>query len=131
MAALRGHSNVQGATDMGTLYHMLPGYPAMPLQGPHPTLAAYLDRITPGRRLLGEHAEVHRQPVESVVGDAATRENDYAYDYLPKRRWPTRIRISTSWPGCAPASCRASSARGRIPRSTARTPKWSAVQCAT
>ena len=41
VAALRGHSNVQGATDMGTLYHMLPGYPAMPLQGPHPTLAAY------------------------------------------------------------------------------------------
>src|SRR2546425_4779756 len=32
---------VQGATDFGTLYHMLPGYPAAPLQGPHPTLTDY------------------------------------------------------------------------------------------
>src|SRR3989441_10909715 len=29
VVALRGHSNVQGATDFGTLYHMLPGYPAV------------------------------------------------------------------------------------------------------
>src|SRR6266446_506313 len=47
VVALRGHSNVQGATDMGTLYHMLPGYPPMPLQGPHPTLKDYLEKTTP------------------------------------------------------------------------------------
>src|SRR2546425_2245872 len=38
---------VQGATDFGTLYHMLPGYPAAPLQGPHPTLTDYLEKTTP------------------------------------------------------------------------------------
>jgi formate dehydrogenase major subunit len=86
VAALRGHSNVQGATDMGTLYHMLPGYPAMPLQGPHPTLAAYLDRITPAGGYWVNTPKFIVSQLKAWWGDAATRENDYAYDYLPKRQ---------------------------------------------
>src|SRR5271170_3493666 len=45
--ALRGHSNIQGATDMAGLYESLPGY----LKGPVPDdadLATYLKRTTPG-----------------------------------------------------------------------------------
>ena len=44
--ALRGHSNIQGATDMGGVFDILPGY----LKVPNPTdanLAAWLKRITP------------------------------------------------------------------------------------
>src|ERR1700693_5632232 len=44
--ALRGHSNIQGATDMAGLYDSLPGY----LKAPTPAdtdLAAYLKRVTP------------------------------------------------------------------------------------
>src|SRR5712671_6787037 len=44
--ALRGHSNIQGATDMGGVFDSLPGY----LKVPNPTdvdLAAWLKRISP------------------------------------------------------------------------------------
>ena len=44
--ALRGHSNIQGATDMGGVFDIWPGY----LKVPNPTdtdLAAYLKRTTP------------------------------------------------------------------------------------
>ena len=85
VAALRGHSNVQGATDMGTLYHMLPGYPAMPLQGPHASLAEYLDRITPASGYWVNTPKFIVSQLKAWWGDAATRENDYAFDYLPKR----------------------------------------------
>src|SRR5205807_8736717 len=45
--ALRGHSNIQGATDMAGLYDSLPGY----LKAPVPAdtdWAEYLKRTTPG-----------------------------------------------------------------------------------
>ena len=73
--ALRGHSNIQGATDMAGLYDSLPGY----LKGPIPAdtdLAAYLKRTTPTSskpvamgliQLLFEHAEVFRLPAERDV----------------------------------------------------------------
>ncbi len=66
--ALRGHSNIQGATDMAGIFDILPGY----LKMPNPSdkdLKTYLNRVTPealqARRvgiiqLLVEHAEVHR-----------------------------------------------------------------------
>jgi len=44
--ALRGHSNIQGATDMGGVFDIWPGY----LKVPNPTdadLKTYLDRTTP------------------------------------------------------------------------------------
>jgi formate dehydrogenase major subunit len=41
--ALRGESNVQGSTDMGVLFHTLPGYLPTPTAAKdHPTLKAYL-----------------------------------------------------------------------------------------
>jgi formate dehydrogenase major subunit len=44
--ALRGHSNIQGATDMAGIFDILPGYLKMP--NPNDTnLAAYLKRTTP------------------------------------------------------------------------------------
>src|SRR3989454_303816 len=38
VTALRGHANVQGATDLELLYHELPGYMAQPLRDVHPAL---------------------------------------------------------------------------------------------
>ena len=43
--ALRGHSNVQGITDIGTLTAATPGYMAMPTDA-EPTLEAYLAKRT-------------------------------------------------------------------------------------
>ncbi len=73
--ALRGHSNIQGATDMAGIFDILPGYLKMP--NPADTdLATYLKRITPSGRqtrslgfvqLLVEHAEVRSLVSESDV----------------------------------------------------------------
>src|SRR6266516_2497818 len=44
--ALRGHSNIQGATDMAGVFDILPGYLKMP--NPSDTdFKTYLERITP------------------------------------------------------------------------------------
>src|SRR5256714_7524518 len=44
--ALRGHSNIQGATDMAGVFDILPGYLKMPAP-PDTTLKAYVTRTTP------------------------------------------------------------------------------------
>ena len=44
--ALRGHSNIQGATDMAGVFDLLPGYLKMPAAA-DADFKAYLDRITP------------------------------------------------------------------------------------
>jgi formate dehydrogenase major subunit len=85
VVALRGHSNVQGATDFGTLYHMLPGYPAAPLQGPHQTLMEYLEKTTPKGGFWVNNPKFVVSLLKAWWGPAATKENDFAYDYLPKR----------------------------------------------
>jgi formate dehydrogenase major subunit len=85
VVALRGHSNVQGATDFGTLYHMLPGYPAEPLQGPHPTLKDYLEKTTPMGGFWVNNPKFVVSLLKAWWGPAATKNNDFAYDYLPKR----------------------------------------------
>jgi formate dehydrogenase major subunit len=85
VVALRGHSNVQGATDFGTLYHMLPGYPPMPLQAAHPTLMDYLEKTTPKGGFWVNNPKFVVSQLKAWWGPAATKENDFAYDYLPKR----------------------------------------------
>src|SRR5262249_15676000 len=44
--ALRGHSNIQGATDMAGVFDILPGYLKMPVIA-DTDFKSYLDRITP------------------------------------------------------------------------------------
>ena len=44
--ALRGHSNIQGATDMAGIFDILPGYLKMPTPADK-DLKTYLKRITP------------------------------------------------------------------------------------
>ncbi len=85
VVALRGHSNVQGATDFGTLYHMLPGYPIEPLQAAHPTLTDYLEKTTPKGGYWVNNPKFVISLLKAWWGPAATKDNDYAYDHLPKR----------------------------------------------
>src|SRR5256885_7979739 len=44
--ALRGHSNIQGATDMAGTFEIVPGYLATP-RGELPDLKTYLEKVTP------------------------------------------------------------------------------------
>jgi formate dehydrogenase major subunit len=90
--ALRGHSNIQGATDMGGVFDVLPGY----VKVPNPTdtdLAAWLKRITPTAskpepwdsfNYWSNTPKFAISYLKALYGDAATKENDYAFEYMPK-----------------------------------------------
>jgi formate dehydrogenase-N alpha subunit len=90
--ALRGHCNIQGATDMGGVFDIFPGY----LKIPAPTdtdLATFLKRTTPTPSKPGEWDSYNywsNTPkfmvsfLKALYGDAARKENDWAYNYLPK-----------------------------------------------
>ncbi len=87
--AMRGESNVQGSTDMGLLYHLLPGYLAAPA-APMQTLAAYLERVSPKSNdpLSANWWQNYPKYIVSLLkawyGNHARPENDFAYAYLPK-----------------------------------------------
>jgi len=90
--ALRGHSNIQGATDMGGVFDTLPGY----LKVPNPTdtdLAAWLKRITPTAskpapwdsfNYYSNTPKFAVSYLKTLFGDTATKESDYAFNYMPK-----------------------------------------------
>ncbi len=86
--ALRGESNVQGATDY-FLFHILPGYLPMPTTA-HSDLSKYLAAIVPANKDPKSGNWKINQPkyfismMKAWYGDAATRANDFAYEYLPK-----------------------------------------------
>jgi formate dehydrogenase major subunit len=92
MNALRGHSNIQGATDMAGIFDILPGYLKMPNPG-DTDLATYLKRITPTSSKPNEWDSYNywsNTPkfavsfLKAMYGDAATKDNDYAFNWLPK-----------------------------------------------
>src|SRR2546429_5788933 len=90
--ALRGHSNIQGATDMAGVFDNLPGYLKMP--SPSDTdFRSYLERITPKSSKPSEWDSYNywsNTPkfavsfLKAMYGDAARKENDFAFHYLPK-----------------------------------------------
>jgi formate dehydrogenase major subunit len=90
--ALRGHSNIQGATDMGGVFDIFPGYLKIP--APADTdLATFLKRTTPTASKPSEWDSYNywsNTPkfmvsfLKAMYGDAAKKENDFAYHYLPK-----------------------------------------------
>ena len=84
--ALRGHASIQGSTDIPTLFNLLPGYLPMPKAGEHDNLDDYVATITsPAQK--GFWAEARKFAVsllKSYWGDAATAENDYCFDHLPR-----------------------------------------------
>jgi formate dehydrogenase major subunit len=90
--ALRGHSNIQGATDMGGLADGMPGYLKVPTPA-DTDLAAYLKRTTPTAskptpwdsfNYYSNTPKFMVSMLKAFYGDAATKENGFAYDYFPK-----------------------------------------------
>ncbi len=87
--ALRGESNVQGSTDSGLLFHILPGY------NPVPTatlvdLKAYNEKNTPKTKdpksvnWWGNRPKYITSYLKAIYGKAATKDNDFGYSWLPK-----------------------------------------------
>ena len=85
VVALRGHANVQGATDLELLYHELPGYMAMPLRDAHPDLKTYLEKETPKGGYWTNKPKFFVSLLKAFYGDAATKDNEWGYQWLPKR----------------------------------------------
>ncbi len=87
--ALRGHANVQGATDHAIVAGILPGYLKVPTPSQQ-SFEAHLDDSTP-RPLVpdavnywGNYPKFYVSLMKAWFGDHATADNDYAYDYLAK-----------------------------------------------
>ena len=85
VVALRGHANVQGATDLELLYHELPGYLTMPLRDAHPDLKTYLEKETPKGGYWVNKPKFMVSLLKAFYGDAATKDNEFGYQWLPKR----------------------------------------------
>lgn len=88
--ALRGHATIQGSTDIPTLFNLLPGYLPMPKAGLHDTFADYLAAVG-SKKQKGFWANADAYTVSLLKawwGDAATKDNDFAYDYLPRLTGP-------------------------------------------
>ena len=89
MNALRGHSNIQGLTDLGLLSNLLPGYMTLPADKEQ-KLADYRAARTPKplrpnqMNFPQNFPKWHVSLMKAWYGNAATQENDFAYDYLPK-----------------------------------------------
>ena len=84
--ALRGHSTIQGATDISTLYDTLPGYLPQPAAYDHNARGfefLYRARGMP----TGYWANFSKFIVSLLkawYGDAATPENDFGFSWLPR-----------------------------------------------
>ena len=90
--ALRGHSNIQGATDMAGIFDILPGYLKMPIPADK-DLKSFLERVTPKAAKPKEWDSFNywsNTPkfmvsfLKAMYGNNATKENDFAFQYLPK-----------------------------------------------
>jgi formate dehydrogenase major subunit len=90
--ALRGHSNIQGATDMAGLYDTIPGYLKVPTPADG-SFDAWMKRTTPTAskpapwdswNYYSNTPKFAVSFMKSMYGDAATKQNDWAFDYLPK-----------------------------------------------
>ncbi len=90
--ALRGHSNIQGATDLAGTFEILPGYLKTPV-GPQQTLKDYLESATPttlnkqawaSMNYWVNYSKFMVSLLKAAYGKNATKENDFGYAWLPK-----------------------------------------------
>jgi formate dehydrogenase major subunit len=89
MNALRGHSNIQGLTDLGLMSNLLPGY--MTLAGEKEQdydkyiAARAVKPLRPNQLSYWQnYGKFFVSFMKAWWGDAATADNHWGYDYLPK-----------------------------------------------
>jgi formate dehydrogenase major subunit len=82
--ALRGHASIQGSTDIPTLYNILPGYLPMPHAHPESSVDLYVERNAPPTGFWGNTKEYMVSMLKAWWGDAATEDNDFCFDHLPR-----------------------------------------------
>ena len=90
MNAERGHANIQGNTDHAISWDILPGYLAIPSPG-EKNLADYVKEKAPKKsdpnswNYFGtNYKKFMISLLKGWYGDAATKDNEFAFDYIPK-----------------------------------------------
>ncbi len=89
MNALRGHSNIQGLTDIGLMSNLIPGYMTIPTER-EATFDTYMSTrgfkpLRPGQMSFFQNYKKFFVSFQKAMwASAATAENNWAYDYLPK-----------------------------------------------
>jgi formate dehydrogenase major subunit len=90
MNAERGHANIQGNTDHAISWEILPGYLAIPAPG-EKNLADYVKEKAPKKsdpnswNFFGtNYKKFMVSLLKTWYGDAATKDNEFAFDYIPK-----------------------------------------------
>jgi formate dehydrogenase major subunit len=87
--ALRGESNVQGSTDYGLLFHILPGYIPVPTAAVT-DLNTYIEKFTPKTKdpksvnWWANRGKYITSYLKAIYGSNAVKENDFGYAWLPK-----------------------------------------------
>jgi len=83
--ALRGHASIQGSTDIATLYDLLPGYIKAPsLERGESTFEQWKAKQTMPTGWWANWPKYAVSQMKAWFGDAATAENGWCFDYLPK-----------------------------------------------
>src|SRR5438128_114364 len=83
--ALRGHASIQGSTDIPTLYHSIHGYMNHPSAlKRHDSLRDWLLTETTPRGYWANTPKFMVSYLKSMYGAAATKGNDFGYDWHPK-----------------------------------------------
>src|SRR6185312_4208410 len=89
MNALRGHSNIQGLTDLGLMSNLLTGYMTLPHDAEQDyakyVAARTIKPLRPNQLSYWQNFDKFFVSfMKAWWGDAATAENHWGYDYLPK-----------------------------------------------
>jgi formate dehydrogenase major subunit len=83
--ALRGHTSIQGSTDIPTLYDLLPGYLNMPHAHERELdLERYIAKDRADRGWWSNFGTYVVSLLKAWFGEAATDENDYGFSSLPR-----------------------------------------------
>jgi formate dehydrogenase major subunit len=82
--AMRGHASIQGSSDIPTLFDLLPGYLPMPHAHEYESLDEYIQADSAEKGYWGKMSTYVVSLLKAWWGAAATSENDWCFDYLPR-----------------------------------------------
>lgn len=82
--ALRGHASIQGSSDIPTLFNLLPGYLPMPYAEHQQTREDFIAADAARKGFWSQMDAYFVSLLKSWWGDAATAENDFCFEYLPR-----------------------------------------------
>jgi formate dehydrogenase major subunit len=83
--AMRGHSTIQGSTDLATLYDALPGYLPQPCaEKEHEALDSYLRHEGLATGYWANFRKFIVSLLKAWYGKAASSENDFCFSWLPR-----------------------------------------------